>query len=157
MARGNAPGPAPADHGKRNLWLAITGGTLLAVAVVVGIALSATAPPKPVPTEQVSKPPVDPLDNGTVPDVEALGGFLDSTGTISFSWDNPQPKPGDVFKWRVFAPGETEGAYQSTTSSNVQVKPNPSGTTCIKVMLVRSDGSSSPMEEEDAVHCVPNN
>ncbi|UZX02439.1 protein kinase [Arthrobacter sp. CDRTa11] len=156
MARGNAPSPAPADHGKRNLWLAITGGTLLAVAVVVGIALSATAPPKPVPTEQVSKPPVDPLDNGTVPDVEALGGYLDGAGTVSFTWNNPQPKPGDVFKWRVFAPGETEGPYQSTTSSFVEVKPNPSGTTCIRVMLVRSDGSSSPMEEEDSVSCVPN-
>jgi hypothetical protein len=27
------------------------------------------------------------------------------------------------------------------------VKPNPSGETCIQVMIVRSDGAFSPMEE----------
>jgi serine/threonine protein kinase len=136
------------DHGKRNLWLAISGGTLLALAAVVGIVMANAAPdtPRAVQSQEASKPPADALDNGTVPDVEGLTGTLASGADASFTWNNPQPKPGDTYKWRVYTIGGG-GEYQSIGQPPVQVKPNPSGQTCIQVMIVRSDGAFSPMEE----------
>lgn len=135
------------DHGKRNLWLAISGGTLLVLAAVVGIVIANAAPqaPKATQSQEASKPPPDALDNGTVPDVEGLTGTL-TPGGASFTWNNPQPKPGDTYKWRVYTIGGG-GEYQSITQPPIQVTPNPSGQTCVQVMIVRSDGAFSPMEE----------
>lgn len=143
------PQAAPeADHGKRNLWLAISGGTLLALAAVVGIVVANAAPgtPKPVPTQQISKRPPDPLDNGTVPDVEGLKGTIAADGEATFTWTNPQPKDGDTYKWKVYTIGGGEGQFQAIAQPPVRVRPNPTGQTCIQVMIVRTDGAFSPME-----------
>jgi serine/threonine protein kinase len=150
-ARVDEPADAPAsgtDHGKRNLWLALSGGTLLALAAVVGIVIANAAPETPQATQSqdASKPPADALDNGTVPDVEGLTGTLAPGGDASFTWTNPQPKPGDTYKWRVYTIGGG-GEYQSIDQPPVQVKPNPSGQTCVQVMIVRTDGAFSPMEQ----------
>ncbi|AUZ34093.1 serine/threonine protein kinase [Arthrobacter sp. PGP41] len=141
------PRPA-ADHGKRNLWLAISGGTLLALAAVVGLVVANAAPqtPKAVETLQAGRPPADALDNGTVPDVEGLTGMVSGDGNASFTWLNPQPKEGDTYKWRVYSIGGG-GEYQSIAQPPVRVTANPSGQTCIQVMIVRSDGAFSPLEE----------
>ena len=143
-----APETAP-DHGKRNLWLALAGGTVLVLAIIVGIVLASTAPePKAVDTGQASKPPSDALDNGTVPDVADLNGVMGANGRIAFSWTNPQPKDGDSYKWRLtdFVTREP-GPYQVARETRVEVEPAPGGNiTCIDVMIVRSDGSASPME-----------
>ncbi|WP_426224912.1 protein kinase domain-containing protein [Pseudarthrobacter sp. DSP2-3-2b1] len=143
----------PADHGKRNLWLAIAGGTLLVVAVIVGIVLATSSPaPKVAPSAGISKPPADALDNGTVPDVADLAGTVDATGKATFTWTNPQPKAGDAYKWRVYAI-DGSGEYQSTAEPAAQVALNPTEPTCIQVMLVRSDGMFSPLEE-DSIACI---
>ena len=39
------------------------------------------------------------------------------------------------------------GEYQSIDQPPVKVTANPSGETCIQVMIVRSDGAFSPLEE----------
>lgn len=144
---------APADHAKRNLWLAIAGGAVLIVAIVVGLVLGSSRPePKVNPTEQVTKPPADALDNGTVPDVTNLVGVKGTAGKALFTWANPQPKPGDTFKWRVYDVQAT-GPYQATEEPKTEVALNPAAMTCIQVMIVRSDGSSSPMEG-DSIGCV---
>ncbi|MDT0169952.1 serine/threonine-protein kinase [Pseudarthrobacter sp. BRE9] len=144
------PREAPdADHGKRNLWLAIAGGTLLALAAVVGIvaANTVTGTPKVVETQQASKPPADALDNGTVPDVEGLKGAIGADGKASFTWTNPQPKEGDTYKWKVYSIGGNSAEFHAVAQPSVQIQPNPTGQTCIQVMIVRSDGAFSPMEE----------
>ena len=143
------------DHSKRNLWLAITGGTLLALAAVVGIVVANAAPgtPKPVTTQQVSKPPADALDNGTVPDVESLKGTIAGDGEATFTWTNPQPKDGDTYKWKVYTIGGGDGGLQAVTQPSVRLRPNPSGQTCIQVMIVRTDGAFSPMES-GSIACV---
>ena len=140
----------PADPGKRNLWLAIAGGTLLVIAVVVGIVVStSTPPPAPVVTDQVSKPPADALDNGTVPDVTDLVGTMGSNGKIVFTWTNPQPKEGDTYKWHVndFVTREP-GPFQVTAEPRAELEPAPGNITCIQVMIVRTDGAASPMEAD---------
>lgn len=142
------------DHGKRNLWLALTGAAVLVLAVVVGIVLATTAPPPKVEdTEQASTPPPDALDNGSVPDVAGLSGFRDSSGKVTFTWENPQPKPGDTYKWRVYTLGESGSEYQSTDGFSAQVAANPNEPTCLQVMIVRSDGAFSPLED-DSIACV---
>ncbi|MCP8998897.1 protein kinase [Pseudarthrobacter sp. RMG13] len=147
-----APEAAP-DHGKRNVWLAAAGGTLLVLAIIVGIVLASSAPaPKVEETGQVSKPPADALDNGTVPDVADLAGTVDAAGKATFTWTNPQPKSGDAYKWRVYALGN-HGEYQSTAEPAAQVALNPTEPTCVQVMIVRSDGAFSPLEE-DSIACI---
>jgi serine/threonine protein kinase len=143
-----APETAP-DHGRRNLWLALAGGTVLALAIIVGIVLASSAPePKVAETGQISKPPPDALDNGTVPDVADLDGVMGANGRIVFTWTNPQPKDGDTYKWRLtdFVTREP-GPYQVAKEARVEVAPPPDrNITCIDVMIVRSDGAASPME-----------
>jgi serine/threonine protein kinase len=157
-ARGEVPeetAEAPGDHGRRNLWLAVSGATLLVLAIIVGIVLATSVPPpKVVATDQVSKAPADALDNGTVPDVAGLAGKLDGNGKATFTWTNPQPKAGDAYKWRVYTVGGS-GAYQSTPNTTAQVAVNPTEPTCIQVMIVRSDGSSSPLEN-GSIGCIRN-
>jgi serine/threonine-protein kinase PknK len=144
---------AEVDHTRRNLWLAIAAGTVLVLAVIVGIVLAtSTPPPKVDPTDQVSVAPPDALDNGTVPDVADLKGQKDVQGKATFTWTNPQPKEGDTYKWRVYALGGS-GEYQSAGTTTAQVTVNPTEPTCIQVMIVRSDGSSSPLEQ-DSIACV---
>ncbi len=142
------------DHGRRNLWLAISGGTLLALAAVVGLVVANAAPetPRAAETQQAGKPPADALDNGTVPDVAGLKGVVDAEGKATFTWENPQSKDGDTYKWRVYAVGGSS-EYQATTGTTVQVALNPAAPTCLQVMIVRSDGAFSPLED-DSIACI---
>jgi hypothetical protein len=155
-AEDDAPGQAgdqPADHGKRNLWLAISGGTLLVLAVIVGIVVASAAPqPQARPTETVSKPPADAVDDGSVPDVAKLAGSAGAQGKVRFTWTNPQPKPGDMYKWRIKTV-KGGGSYLSTSATRVDVTANPAEPTCVQVILVRSDGTASPAGE-DSIACL---
>ncbi|MET3935376.1 serine/threonine-protein kinase [Arthrobacter sp. OAP107] len=155
-AEDDAPGQQPdhaADHGKRNLWLAISGGTLLVLAVIVGIVVASAAPqPEARPTETVSKPPADAVDDGSVPDVDKLAGSAGAAGKVRFSWTNPQPKPGDTYKWRIKTV-KGGGSYLSTSATRVDVTANPAEPTCVQVIIVRRDGSASPAGE-DSIACL---
>jgi hypothetical protein len=143
--------PTP-DHGKRNLWLAISGGTLLVLAIIVGIVVASAAPqPKVLPSDQPSKPPADALDDGSVPDVAKLAGSA-AAGKVRFTWTNPQPKPGDTYKWRIKTV-KGGGNYLATSATRVDVSPNPDEATCVQVIIVRSDGSASPAGE-DSIACA---
>lgn len=141
---------APQDTGKRNLWLAIAGGTILVVAIILGITLSQTRPePHVLATEQFSKPPADPLDDGVVPDIVNLKGANGAPGKVIFTWTNPQPKPGDVYKWNLDG-----GPVESTTEPKAEIVANPPGQfTCITVILVRQDGTASAGQSLDAREC----
>lgn len=148
-------GEQPAGHGRRKLLLSIVGGTVLLAAVALGIVAGTTRPePAPKATDQVSKPPADALDNGTVPDVTGLAGTAGPAGKVSFTWTNPQPKTGDSYKWRVHTL-KGGGEYQSSAGPAAEIAANPAEPSCIQVMIVRSDGASSPLGP-DSIACVPN-
>ncbi|KIS28133.1 protein kinase [Arthrobacter sp. SPG23] len=145
----------PADHSKRNLWLAVAGGAVLVVAVVVGLVLGASRPePVAEPTGQVSKPPADAIGEGTVPDVVNLSGMLTSTGKVRFTWVNPDPRPGDTYKWFLSTDGPSKD-YNATTTPEAEVALGSRDFACIGVMIVRRDGSASPMEPDAAFQCAP--
>lgn len=148
-------GEQPAGHGRRKLLLSIVGGTVLVAAVALGVVAGTTRPePAPKATDQVSKPPADALDNGTVPDVTGLAGAAGPAGKVSFTWTNPQPKTGDSYKWRVHTL-KGGGEYQSSAGPAAEIAANPAEPSCIQVMIVRSDGASSPLGP-DSIACVPN-
>ncbi|MCD4850295.1 protein kinase [Arthrobacter sp. AK01] len=145
---------SPADHSKRNLWLAATGAAVLVVAVVVGMVLGSSAQPKVAPTETASKPPADALDSGSVPDVEALAAARDTTdpNIIVFSWKNPQPKEGDTYKWRTKS-AKADGAYETTRTEKAFVSGFGEPPICVQVIIVRADGSASP-EGPASIACL---
>jgi serine/threonine protein kinase len=149
----DATAEATVDHSKRNLWLSVAGAAVLVVAVVVGIVLGNSAPPKVVPSETVSKPPADALDSGTVPDVQGLAGARDDGGgnLVVFRWTNPQPKDGDTYKWRVRT-AQSEGTYETTLAWNAWVSAK-SLPVCVQVIMVRADGAASP-GGPDSIACV---
>jgi serine/threonine protein kinase len=143
----------PVGHGRRNLLLSIVGGTVVLAAVALGIVAATTRPePAPKATGQVSRPPADALDNGTVPDVTGLTGTAGPAGKVSFTWTNPQPKPGDSYKWRVHTLKD-DGQYQAAAKPAAEMAANPAEPSCIQVMIVRSDGASSPLGP-DSIACV---
>ncbi|MFF1828015.1 protein kinase [Paenarthrobacter sp. NPDC058040] len=138
---------APADHGKRNLWLAVTGAAVLVVAIVVGVVLGANTQPKAAPTDTASKPPADALGDGSVPDVTGLRAKLDEDvlghPSVLFSWDYTDTGPGGTFKWRIKS-AKSDGPYQSTGASPVLVSGTLPPPICVQVIIVRADGSASP-------------
>ncbi|SEI69327.1 Serine/threonine protein kinase [Arthrobacter sp. yr096] len=147
---------APADHSKRNLWLAATGAAVLVVAIVVGVVLGAQAQPKVAPTESASKPPADALSDGSVPDVQGLHPEVQSGGTgpplIFFRWDYVELKPGDTFKWRTKS-AKSEGPYESTLASFALLSSTTEKPVCVQVIIVRADGSASP-GGPDSIACL---
>jgi hypothetical protein len=150
-----APSDTPVDHSKRNLWLSVTGGAVLVVAVVVGLVLGSSAAPKPVPTESVTKPPPDALDSGTVPDVEGLAPARspEDRNIVNFSWKNPQPKEGDTYKWRTKT-AQSEGTYETETSERIYVGVFDDDLPyCVQVIIVRADGAASP-GGPDSIACL---
>ncbi|MGO4144833.1 serine/threonine-protein kinase [Paenarthrobacter sp. YAF11_1] len=162
VRRSNAPASqdsqdgAPADHSKRNLWLAATGAVVLVVAIVVGVVLGAQAQPKVAPTESASKPPADALSDGSVPDVQGLHPEVQTGGTgpplIFFRWDYVELKPGDTFKWRTKS-AKSEGPYESTLASWALLSSTTEKPICVQVIIVRADGSASP-GGPDSIACL---
>ena len=154
---GDEPVGVPAqDHSKRNLWLGISGGTLLALAAVVGLVVANAAPEKPsaAETQEVSKPPADALDNGTVPDVEGLHAERkpEDRNIIIFSWTNPQPREDDTYKYRTKSAKE-DGPYETTTSEQAFIGYFGGPPLCLQVITVRADGSASP-GGPDSIACL---
>lgn len=150
------PAGSGADHGKRNLWLAISGGTLLVLAAVVGLVVANAAPvtPRAAETRQAGKPPADALDNGVVPNVEGLTASRkpEDPNIIVFSWTNPQPRDGDTYKYRSKS-ARADGPYETTSVETAFVSGFGEPPICLEVILVRADGSASP-EGPDAVACL---
>lgn len=148
----------PRDHTKRNLWLGISGGTLLALAAVVGLVVANAAPnePKVVETQQVSENPVDALGDGGVPDVADLRPEVQDDGSgpplIIFRWENPDRENLDSYRWR-FKSAKSEGPYESVDTTYAIIPSRMERPICIQVLLVRADGSASP-GGPDSIACL---
>jgi len=129
----------PADHSKRNLWLAATGAAVLVVAIVMGVVLSTQAQPKAATPETGSQTPAGPLGDGSVPDVEGLVGMQDpeKPDFADFRWKNPQPKPGDTYMWRYRTVLIPEGEYDSVTEPHARPSFGGEDQLCIQVIIVR--------------------
>ncbi|MGV9195359.1 serine/threonine-protein kinase [Microbacterium sp. MC2] len=139
--------PAP-PRSKRGLWIGLGIGAAAAV-VVAGVAVASMlgGTPEPAPSETVDVRPQDPAA-GIVPVPTDLDGVAEGD-QVRFTWTNPEPQDGDWFAWHTYT---LEGAadVQPTEDTEVTVPADPSGTTCIRVQLVRDGGNQSA----EAQKCV---
>ena len=138
---------------RRGSLLSIVGGTVLVAAVVLGIVAGTTRPePAPKPrTRSASRPrtPWTTAPSRTSPGSPARPGRPGK----SFHLDQPAAEPGDTYKWRVHTL-KGDGQYQATAGPAAEMAANPAEPSCIQVMIVRSDGASSPLGP-DSIACVP--
>jgi tRNA A-37 threonylcarbamoyl transferase component Bud32 len=133
----------PPGGSRRGLVLGIAAAALvIVVSVIVGVSLpSILAGGTPTPTPVTESDPKDPV-SAVVPEPEDLVGAPVADG-VRFTWTNPDPKDGDRFLVGVVARGGAEPDFESVTGLEATVPVDPSGTTCVEVMLVRSNGQSS--------------
>lgn len=140
------PAAIVAAPSRGRLWAAIIGAIVVVVAIVVVIVvvnLNSGAKPNPdAATSTTSQSPPPPVDLGlTVPqvaDLKAAGG----DGGATWSWSNPDPKPGDKFQWAPVSAVST-GQFTVTDQPTAFVKNNAQNTSCISVMLLRANGTGS--------------
>jgi serine/threonine protein kinase len=139
-----------ARRSRRGLWIGLGAAAVLIVAVIVGVSLPGIlAGPDPVPTPVTSSDPQDPV-SAVVPQPEDLSGAATADG-VAFSWTNPDPRDGDRYLVGVVTRPDEEPVFEPVTETEVTVAADPSGTTCVEVLLVRENGQSS-----DAVRgCAP--
>jgi hypothetical protein len=148
-----AHGAHGARRRRRALIASAASGTVLVGAVVAGVLLAPGLAARPAPNQTAhSAPPVDAVDSGAVPSVADLKGTAVASG-VTFTWKNPDPKPGDAYMVTVLRVTGQEPPT-SVTQPSVTVPREP-GQTCVRVVVRRSDGSAGAMDESAPSACVP--
>ncbi len=140
------PASTPRPRSKRGLWIGLGIGAAAAI-IVAGVAVASMlgGAPEPTPSETVDVKPQDPAA-GIVPVPTDLTGTAEGD-QVRFTWTNPDPQEGDWFAWRTYTL-EGEADVQPTEETEVAVPADASGTTCIRVQLVRDGGSQSAEAQE---------
>ncbi|MDQ1124714.1 serine/threonine-protein kinase [Microbacterium trichothecenolyticum] len=142
--------PAPAPRRRRSLVIGGVAAAVIVLAVGGAIAAATLTPSPPAVTASTAPRPVDAVPAAHPVSVTALTGSATDAG-VRFAWTNPDPLEGDRYLWRTVVPG-TETTFQETADTAVVVPADPSGRTCIEVLLRRSDGTSAASGVEG---CVP--
>ena len=140
------PGPRASRAG---LWIGLAAGAtaLAVVGVVVGASLLTPAP-APSPSTPAVVVPQDPLSD-VVPAPADLVGTLDGDDAV-FTWTNPAAADGDTYVWYPYTlEGNGEGGLVETET--VTLPADPSGTTCIAVLIRRESGKTGA----EARECTP--
>ncbi|MET0673661.1 MAG: protein kinase [Microbacterium pygmaeum] len=151
-----APSTAASAPTRRRTALWATLGAVAAAAVigvVLAISLSGllnSAPTaSPAPTAAETAEPMNPIAGG-VSAPTGLSGTATAEGVL-FTWQNPNPADGDRYAWGLVTRADEEPALQQVDAPTVTVPADPSGQTCIEVLIVRTSGQySDPVRE-----CVP--
>jgi serine/threonine protein kinase len=145
-----APSPAEPTAARRGRGVRVAVGVAAALVVVGGVVTASllTGGESAEPSASPTAAPVD-VVGASVPAPSDLTGQVSDAGVV-FTWTNPDPRDGDLFLWRIDAPGQEE-ALTSTDQTTVTV-PEGAGTTCIEVLLRRADGQAS---QTPAAGCAP--
>ncbi|MFJ6001830.1 protein kinase [Arthrobacter sp. NPDC092385] len=145
--------PAAAPTRRRRLPLLIGVGALVVLGTAGGVAAVVLGGDgaEPAPPVGLTQPPSDPMAGleGNVPAPEGLTG-VPQGNDIAFSWANPDPQDGDIYRFRTVTVQES-GEWIRTQQLSATVQASPSGTTCVDVQLARSNGTAS----EPARSCYP--
>lgn len=145
---------APADTTRPTprrglMWGLIGGGIAVVAAIVVAAASLATAG---TPSARKSTPPAaapqDPISAVVAPVTDLTGAA--GAGGVTFTWTNPDPHAGDAYLWNLDVPGQ-DAETQRTDKTSVTVPVDSSGRTCVQVVVVRTDGTSST----ETTGCAP--
>jgi serine/threonine protein kinase len=145
-----SPPPAEPGTARRRRGVAVGVGVAAALVIVGGVVTASLITGEEA-AEPSASPTAAPLDvvGASVPTPTDLTGQLGDAGVV-FTWTNPEPRSGDLFLWRIDAPGQEE-ALTSTDQTTVTV-PAGAGATCIEVLLRRADGQAS---QTPATGCAP--
>lgn len=151
----DAPAQDDAEIVKRRprigLWVGLVAGLVVVAGVIVGVSLPGILSgggADPAPSATTARPQ-DPVTT-VVPAPEALGGTAVAEG-VRFTWTNPEPAEGDRYIVAVVDRTGATGEAESIDAPEHTVPADPSGTTCLEVMLVRERGQAS----EPVTACVP--
>jgi len=140
-AAGATPGEAGRPPRSRaGLWIGL--GIAAAVVVVAGVVAGASLlahSPSPSPTAPVVVDPQDPSD-GFVPAPADLVGTVEGDDVV-FTWTNPDPEEGDRYVWYPYTL-DGEGDTGLVDAETLTVAADPSGTTCVAVLIRRADATS---------------
>ncbi|MBO3086843.1 serine/threonine-protein kinase [Cellulomonas dongxiuzhuiae] len=124
---------------------------LAAVAGVVVASLRGGDAPPPAPTDTFAPPQTGPAA-GPVPAPHSLAGTRAGDGSVTFTWQNPDPQDGDRYLWGVLAvTGEPTLALVDEERVTVPAD-QATGEVCIQVSIVRADRSSTA---RPAQGCAP--
>lgn len=123
-----------------------------AVAAVLVASLGGADPGPPVvPTDTLAPPPTGPVA-APVPAPHSLAGARASDGSVTFTWQNPDPQDGDRYLWGVLtATGEPTLTLVDDERVTVPAD-QATGEVCIQVSIVRADRSSTA---RPAQGCAP--
>lgn len=140
-----APGPEPVAVAVRR-----RSPVVLAVALVVLVVAAvggyyalhprAGAPTSP-PSDEAVAAPVDAVGGAPVPAPKDVRGTVAPDG-VAFTWDDPDPKAGDTYLYRVSDPA-AQAPYQHTGTPSATVPATAGGRTCLEVIIRRADGTAS--------------
>ncbi|GAA1345132.1 serine/threonine-protein kinase [Arthrobacter roseus] len=141
------------ERKKRNPALIAAASVAVLAAVVVGVlaVVNGQGEPTPEATTAFAQDPSDPLVGleGNVPPVEELKGAIQKNGSVLFTWKNPDPRDGDIFRYRTVSVTES-GKWVRTDKPRAEVRQSPEGQTCVEVQVTRRDGPAS----EPAPQCL---
>ncbi|MFV0408053.1 MAG: protein kinase domain-containing protein [Propioniciclava sp.] len=140
------PGRPPMSRSPRLPWWGwlVVGCGLLVAAVAVWLFDDVVARlPTPTPSPSVTSQPIEVVPH-QVPPVASLTGTR-SAETVTFTWENPAPEPGDSYIWNeITLDGPLPAAnIEETRVTLTGARPDR---TCIEVSLKRADGRSSEPE-----------
>lgn len=146
------PGSAADDgeevpHRKRGPLAGILVGLMVLAGVVVGGLAVLNGQPEDEPV--VAPPTQAPADalagvEGAVPPPADIAGEADGNNVV-FTWSNPEPKEGDVYRFRTVTVTD-EGEWDRTVQTQAPVVANPNGQTCADIQIVRANGTASEPE-----------
>ncbi|ADG75090.1 serine/threonine protein kinase [Cellulomonas flavigena DSM 20109] len=147
-------GVPDAPVGRRGARVAalVAGGVVLAAVVGVLVAtVTGDEPEPPVPSETFAPPQTGPAA-GPVPAPHSLAGTRADDGSVTFTWQNPDPQDGDRYLWGVLT-ATGEPTYELVDAERVTVPADQAtGEVCIEVSIVRADRSRSALPAEG---CTP--
>lgn len=146
------PRPEPPAPSRRGLVIGlVAAAAVVVVAVVLAVSLPALLGgiPDAAPTPPATSAPKDPISAVVAPPAD-LAGSAAADG-VEFTWTNPDPHEGDKYLVGVVTRADQDPELEAVTEPTVTVPADASGTTCIEVMVVRTNGQSS----DPAKGCVP--
>ncbi|MBT2597628.1 serine/threonine-protein kinase [Arthrobacter sp. ISL-72] len=137
---------------RRYKWFLLAAGGVLAAAAV-GVALVNGTGPTPAPAETSAglDGPLDPVATGSVVPAPAKLAGTKAGGSVTFTWENPDPADGDVYMWRPVSVMES-GEYTTSSEARAVLIASPDAQTCVEVLIRRSTGQATP---EPVRACVP--
>ena len=139
------PVGVPVDASPRRTRTLVTAGAAVVVTLAVAGVLVATlggGTDAAVPPDEVVTPGAT-RDVAPVPAPHSLEGVRAADGSVTFTWQNPDPLPGDRYLWGVLSATDDPELELVDEAEVVVPADLATGEVCVQVSIVRADRSAS--------------